>query len=221
MLRTMRTVLWAALLGWAIVSALVALFVRGWLRERYKRQPLEASRAMELLRPGRGWLHPVREILERFRLESGNTVLELGPGPGYFSVEASRIVGPSGRVVCLDIQRDMIAILNDRLRTEGAGNADPVVGDATRLPLAGDSVDKAFLFAVLGEIPDRPAALGELRRVLRPGAVLGFSETLTDPDYIFMASLDDLCRAFGFERLEERGVLLGYTMTFRAPRNRG
>ncbi len=120
-------------------------------------------------------------------------------------------------MLCLDLQPGMAAILRERLRTEGASAAIPVVGDAMRLPLASGSVDKAFLVAMLGEIPDRPAALAELRRVLKPGGVLGFSETMSDPDYAFMSELEDLCRAYGFKRLETRGQLLGYTMTFRAP----
>ena len=68
-----------------------------------------------------------------------------------------------------DIQREMIIGLLKRLDRHGAANAHPMVGDATSLPLADDSVDAAFLVTVLGEIPDRPRALRELRRVLKPG----------------------------------------------------
>ena len=107
---------------------------------------------------------PVRQTLDRFNLDEGDTALELGPGPGYFSIEASRMIGPTGRLLCLDIQPGMAVILRERLRAEGS-DGQLVVGDAIQLPLAGGSVDKAFLVAMLGEIPDRPAALAELRRV--------------------------------------------------------
>jgi len=81
--------------------------------------------------------------------------------------------------------------------------------------LAGDCVDRAFLVAVLGELPDRVAALRDLWRVLKPGAEVGFSETLTDPDYVSQRTLRDLCRAVGFEEVSCHREVLGYTMIFR------
>ncbi|MGB6836840.1 MAG: methyltransferase domain-containing protein [Dehalococcoidia bacterium] len=159
----------------------------------------------------------MRSTLEKFRLKAGDTVLELGPGPGYFSVEGSRMVGPEGRLVCLDIQPPMIGVLRQRLEEQQVANAHPMVGDAVNLPLADSSVDVAFLVAVLGEVPDRPGAMAELRRVLRPGGVVSFMETLTDPDYMFQDSLRDLCRASGFDILDHSRQFLGYTMCFTAP----
>jgi ubiquinone/menaquinone biosynthesis C-methylase UbiE len=111
----------------------------------------------------------------------------------------------------------MLGLLGQRLGEHGIANAHPLVGDALNLPLAENSVDAAFLVAVLGEVPDRPRALAEIRRVLKPGSVLSFMETLTDPDYMFQDSLRDLCRASGFEYLDEGGQFLGYTMCFSAP----
>lgn len=213
-MRVLKVLLAVLLVGWALLS----IYVFNWLRERYGRGgPIPASQAGTLLHPLRRWIHPVRLTLEKFRLKPGDTVLELGPGPGYFTVEASRMVGPEGRVICLDIQREMIALLRGRLDEQGVANAHPVVGDATRLPLSDRSVDAAFLVAVLGEIPDRPAALRELRRVMKPGGVLSFTESLTDPDYVFQDSLRDLCRASGFEELARSREVTGYTMCFAAP----
>jgi len=191
--------------------------VVGWYVERYRRRgPMPFAEAGTLRSPLRGLIHPVRRTLTRAHVEPGATVLELGPGTGYFSVEASRIIGPGGRLLCLDIQPPMLAELSGHLRDAGVTNAGLLLGDATRLPLAGDSVDTVYLVAVLGEIPDRPQALRELRRVLRRGGVLSITETLTDPDYQFEDSVRDVCRAVGFDPLEHVRGLLGYTMTFRA-----
>jgi len=111
----------------------------------------------------------------------------------------------------------MLAELAGHLRDAGVTNAGLLLGDATRLPLADDSVASAYLVAVLGEIPDRPQALAELRRVLRSGGVLSITETLTDPDYQFEDTVRDVCRATGFEPLEHIRGLLGYTMSFVSP----
>jgi SAM-dependent methyltransferase len=217
-MRALRVALVVLLAGWSILSLLVTVFVVQLLRERYRGGgPMPFSEAEHLLQPRRRWIHPVRPTLERFRLKPGDTVLELGPGPGYFTIEAGGMVGAGGRVLCLDIQPEMVGMLGQRLEEHRIANAHPLVGDALNLPLADSSLDGAFLVAVLGEVPDRPAALAELRRVLKPGGVLSFMETLTDPDYMFQDSLRDLCQASGFEFLDGGGQLLGYTMCFTAP----
>ena len=207
-----------AVYGLVALWALLSLYVFVWLRERYGRGgPIPVSQAGTLLHPLRGWLQPVRPILDKFGLERGATVLELGPGPGYFTVEAARMAGPEGQIICVDLQPGMLQMLAGRLEEASVTNAQPLAGDATRLPLADGSVDAAYLVTVLGEIPDRVQALRELQRVLKPGGLLSFSESLTDPDYVFQASLRDLCRAMGFRELSCSGERLGYTMTFAAP----
>ncbi|TAK66321.1 MAG: methyltransferase domain-containing protein, partial [Dehalococcoidia bacterium] len=205
-------------LAWAAVSAVAAVLVAVWMRERYGRGgPFPARDALALLNRQRRRLHPVEETVRFFRIKPGDTVLEIGPGPGYFSIEAARVAGAGGRVVCLDVQPGMIAVLDERLRQERAVNARPLVGDATRLPLADRSVDAAFFVFVLGEIPDRPAAMGELRRVMKPGGAVSVMETWTDSDYQLEASVEDLFRAYGFEPRERRRRLLGFARGFVAP----
>ncbi len=205
------------LLAWAVITLPLIWMARVWIRERYGRGgPFPASAANALLNPLRRRIHPAREMLERFGLGPGQTALELGPGPGYFTIEASRLTGEGGRVICLDIQPGMIARLRERLAEANVQNARLMVGDATKLPLKDGCVDTAFLVTVLGEVPDRLAALAELRRVMKPGGVLSFAETLTDPDYMLKDTLRDLCRARGFAYVDEHGHFLGYSMRFAA-----
>ena len=206
-------------LRWLVRGFLLfgGFYLVNWYLVRYQRRgPMPFAEAGTLHNPLRGLIHPVRRTLERAHVEPGATVLEVGPGTGYFSVETSGMIGGGGRLLCLDIQRPMLAELAEHLREAGVINADLLLGDATSLPLADDSVDSAYLVAVLGEVPDRPQALQELRRVLRRGGVLSITETLTDPDYQLEDSVRDVCRAVGFEPLEHVRGLLGYTMTFRA-----
>jgi ubiquinone/menaquinone biosynthesis C-methylase UbiE len=211
--------LWSLVIGWHLVLLLAGAYVWMWVRDRYSgRGPMPyALAAFSLHNPLRPLIHPVRRTLERSHVQPGATVLELGPGTGYFSIEASRIIGAGGRLLCLDIQRPMLVDLTDRLRQAGVANADLILADATRLPLSDNVVDAAYLVTVIGEVPDRPQALRDLRRVLRQGAVLSFTESLTDPDYQLEDSLRDVCRASGFEPLEHMPGLLGYTMNFTVP----
>ena len=167
-----------------------------WFSERRKREVLPAHQAQILLIPLRRFFMPVAQTLDRFGVTAGRTVLELGPGPGYYSVEASARLGSGGRLLCLDLQRGMLERLRERLPPT-ATNVDLVVADATALPLRDACADSAFLVTVLGEIPDQAAALGELRRVLRPGGSLGFAETLVDADIVWARDLRRLCGSAG------------------------
>lgn len=214
-MRAIRRLVWLLLVGWAAASIGFIYGVRKWYEEREGRGgPIPVRQAGLLLTPLRARINPPRGTLEWFSIRPGQTVLELGPGPGYFTPEAARMVAPGGRVVCIDLQPGMLHLLRDRLRERQVTNAAPVAGEASRLPLADWSVDVAFLVSVLGEIPDRPAALRELRRVLRPGGTLGFLETLGDPDYVFVDTMKDLCRACGFELTKHERGWYGYLMTF-------
>jgi ubiquinone/menaquinone biosynthesis C-methylase UbiE len=112
---------------------------------------------------------PVRRTLERFGLRTGDTVLELGPGPGYYTAEASMMVGAAGRILCLDLQPEMLDMLRARLDEKGVRNA-PGGGGRLRLPLADGWWTRRFRDGAR-EIPDRPGALRELP-VLKPGGTL-------------------------------------------------
>ena len=217
-MRALRRLVWFLLFGWAVVSIGFIIGLRRWYQEREGRGgPIPVSQAGLLLDPLRFRFIPPKPIVDGFGLAHGQTVLELGPGPGYFTPEASAAVGSNGRVICVDLQPGMLALLRDRLQDQHVENARLVAGDATRLPLADRSVDAAFLVTVLGEIPDRPAALIELSRVLKPGGRLCFVEMLGDPDYVAIDTMKDLCRAFHFELIDHQRRWYGYSMTFAAP----
>jgi ubiquinone/menaquinone biosynthesis C-methylase UbiE len=198
-------------IAWAAASALFFY----WLSQRYKgTRACPYSWRWILDNLPRRVVHPLRSTVDGFHINRGRTVLELGPGTGYFTVEVASRLGPEGRLVCVDIQPKMIAALRRRLQREAVTNALPLVGNALALPLAGRSLDCAFLVTVLGEVPDRLKALAELRRVLKPGGVLSITESLPDPDHQFPDVVRDLCRASGFRLLEHHRRFFGFTMNF-------
>lgn len=109
----------------------------------------------------------------------GMTVLEPGPGMGFFTLELARLVGPSGRVVAIDIQSRMLDGL--RRRAAKAGVADRVT---TRLAqpdslsvndLAGQA-DFVFAFAVVHELPSARTFFADAAASLRPGGALLLAE---------------------------------------------
>jgi SAM-dependent methyltransferase len=168
------------------------------------------------------WLvdNPVRcyymgPVLDRMGIRPDERVLELGPGPGIFTVKAAHRVGPEGRLVAVDIQPEMIAQVQKRVREAGLANVETQVSDAYHLPLDDESVDRAFLVTVLPEIPDRQRALAELRRVLKPDGVLSITEEFLDPDYPLARTTIRWAKEAGFELAERHGNWWVYTLNFR------
>lgn len=157
----------------------------------------------------------VLPVLDRVGIRAEDRVLELGPGPGIFTLEAARRAGPKGRLCAADIQPEMIAQLKKRMLGSGLNNIDIQVGDAHHLPLADKSVDKAFLVTVLAEIPEPVRALTELHRVLAPGGRLSVTEEFWDPDYPRAETTTRWAEAAGFELEARHGNWWLYTLNFR------
>lgn len=144
----------------------------------------------------------------------GMRALEIGPGGGYVTEAAVERLGPDGRLVCLDIQPDMLRQVRVRL---GSRAPALVCGSGSSLPLRERAFDHVFLIAVLGEIPDKNETLRECYRVLRPGGTLAVTESFPDPDYVRRALLTRLARRAGFVAAEHTSSLAGYTQRLRRP----
>jgi ubiquinone/menaquinone biosynthesis C-methylase UbiE len=90
-------------------------------------------------------------------IREGQTVLEPGPGMGFFTLELARLVGPRGRVVAVDVQAKMLAKLKRRAATAGlAERIEARLAPADSLGVADLSglVDFTLAFAVIHELPD-------------------------------------------------------------------
>ena len=131
-----------------------------------------------LASPLRRWFDNPTRLLAPY-VRDGMTVLEPGPGMGFFTLELARLVGPSGRVVAPEIQPRMIAGL--KRRAARAGLADRVEArNASRDSLGVDDlagkVDFALAYAVVHEIPDTARFFKETAAALKPGGSLLLAE---------------------------------------------
>jgi ubiquinone/menaquinone biosynthesis C-methylase UbiE len=157
----------------------------------------------------------MRPVLDRVGIQPGECVLELGPGPGAFTLDAAQRAGPEGQIIAVDIQPEMITQLEKRVREANLTNVETHVASAYELPLENESIDRAFLVTVLPEVPDQNRALSELRRVLKPGGQLSITEEFIDPDYPFPAETIRRVEAAGFELEQRFGSFWVYTVNFR------
>jgi arsenite methyltransferase len=116
-------------------------------------------------------------------LQPGETVLDIGSGPGFMADEMAAEVGPDGAVHGVDPSEAMLAIARRR-----ETRVDYAIGDAVSLPYADETFDAAIATQVYEYVPDMPAALAEARRVLRPGGRLLILDT--DWDAVVWHSTD-------------------------------
>jgi ubiquinone/menaquinone biosynthesis C-methylase UbiE len=164
----------------------------------------------------RFWVQAPRPIITRARLARvlralpGERLLEIGPGSGYYTLDIAAWVGPEGRVKIYDLQQKFLDHTMARASERAIDNLTPTRGDATVLPYASETIDAVVLTAVLGEIPDRAAALAEIRRVLRPGGRLVVGELFGDPHFTTLGSLIREASGVGLNLQEWRGIRLGY-----------
>jgi ubiquinone/menaquinone biosynthesis C-methylase UbiE len=130
-----------------------------------------------LILPIRRLQHDPARLLAPY-IREGMTVLEPGPGMGYFTLELARRVGPAGRVIAVDIQPKMLAAL--RRRAAKAGLLPRVeIREARPASLGIDDVtgaDFALAFAVVHEMPDPESFFAQMARALKPGAGLLLAE---------------------------------------------
>ena len=126
------------------------------------------------------------QVLDRAGVAPGMHALEVGPGPGMYTVALAKRVassGEDGRVTCVEIQPQMIEMLRERLRAAEVRNVEVIQGDGQRIPLSDGTFDLIFLVDVVGEILDKPTFFSECTRVLKPGGILAVTEQISDPDF--------------------------------------
>jgi len=114
-------------------------------------------------------------LLDRLALEPGQKVLDVACGPGTVARAAARRVGPTGQVTGVDFSPAMLAIARGKSPVDNGAPIEYFEGPADKLDLPDDDVDVVTCQHGLQFFPDRPAALAEMRRVLRPNGRLGIA----------------------------------------------
>lgn len=158
-----------------------------------------------------------RAIIDHLDLEPGMDVADIGCGPGRLTLPLARRVGTRGTVVALDAQQGMLARVCEKARAAGAENITlehAKVGDAA---LPRDHFDRALLVTVLGEIPDRPAAMRVAFDALKPGGRLAVTEVIFDPHFQPQSRVKRLATDAGFRKQAVYGSRFAYTMVLEKP----
>jgi len=124
-------------------------------------------------------------VLRAAGLRPGQRVLEVGCGPGFFTVPAAEIVGKEGSVRAIDVNPLAVERVRGKIQQAGVSNAEAARADAARTGLPDGSFDLVFVFGLARPIGRLEAIWAELHRVLKPGGVLSIEGRLYPPDELF------------------------------------
>lgn len=203
-------------LGLLAVLVLVGLW---WRREGARRAiPCPSWLGWALDHPLWERISGAHTILERIGIQPGERVLDVGAGTGRLAIPAALLVSVNGQVAAVDIQPAMLNRLTERAEQAGITNLKVYHMDISgEVSLEPESFDRAWLVTVLGEIPDKQAALRNIYRSLKPGGILSISEALPDPHYQTHNAILALGRSAGFEPVRYWGNFISYTQNFIKP----
>jgi ubiquinone/menaquinone biosynthesis C-methylase UbiE len=118
-------------------------------------------------------------------LQPGQLVLEVGCGPGFFTIPAARIVGEKGNVIAIDVNPLTIEHVKRKIRTQGGINAKTFLADAAQTNLSDQSFDLVFVFGFAHPIGDMEAIWSELHRLLKSEGILSIEGRLRPPRELF------------------------------------
>jgi len=183
--------------------------------KRFVHRPIPAFAARFIDTPIRRRFQQPKMVVDWIDIREGMWVLEVGPGPGTFTIEAAKRVGERGKFFAIDIQQDIISRLDARLQSERLMTVTTRVTSADNLPFPDRTFDRVFMVAVLGEIPDKHKAISEFKRVLKDDGLLAIGELLPDPDYPRQKTVIKWCNDANLELVNKHGNILHYLLTFK------
>ncbi len=156
-------------------------------------------------------------IVRQLQIQPGMKVLDAGCGPGRVTLPLARAVGAQGQVLAVDLQPAMLEQVAAKARTQGLENVRTQAAALGQGLLAAEQHDRAVMAAVLGEIPDRQAALADIFQSLCPGGLLAVAELVFDPHFQRRTSVEKLAGEAGFIPHSFHGHAAAYLLVLQRP----
>jgi ubiquinone/menaquinone biosynthesis C-methylase UbiE len=144
--------------------------------------------------------------LEIAGLKPGQRVVEVGCGPGFFTIPAAKMVGENGLIYAIDINHRAIKRVEEKMRKYGVDNIKPILGNAASTELEDSSVDLVFIFGLRYIAGGLSNLVSEMYRILRPGGLLSFEKITGSDDKL----VEEVERA-GFAKTVRKGRIFVFT----------
>lgn len=118
------------------------------------------------------------KLLKEMGVKEGQKVLDVGCGPGFFTIPASEIVGDDGFVFALDVLPLMIEKLKHKVKNNNITNVKPILTNAKYTRLKSGSIDVVIIIDTIADLDDLDNVLKEMHRVLKLDGILSVYEGL-------------------------------------------
>jgi ubiquinone/menaquinone biosynthesis C-methylase UbiE len=163
--------------------------------------------------PLRRLFHDPERLLAPY-VKTGMTAADIGCGMGFFSIGMAKLVGPGGRVIAVDLQPKMLAVLERRARRVGV--ADRIILHCCRKDGLGIEVKADFVLAfwMAHEVSDMRRFFAELQTLLKPDGRLLLAEPKLHVSRSSLAQTLAVCREAGLHLLDEPSVNLSSAFLF-------
>jgi len=201
----------ATLAGAASLTAVISASI--WWRRNPSACPYGQRWSVQLPHP----LITRDRLLEALAPLAGESLLEVGPGTGYYSLDVAEALGSEGSLDIFDLQQRMLDHTMAGAAVRGIENIRPTQGTAQELPYETTVFHGAFLVTTLGEIPDQAAAMHELARVVRPGGRIVIGELVGDPHWVSPKTIHGHADGAGLTVERRIGPWLGSFTVLRKP----
>lgn len=170
--------------------------------------------AFTLLIPLRNIFLSPKQLIKRLELKDDLKVMEVGPGPGYFSLEVAKKL-THGRMVLADIQQEMLDYAKKRIDKKALTNVEYYRCDGKTFQFPDNTFDRIYLVTVIGEVENKDDYIREFFRLLKKDGILSISELAGDPDKMSIDELKSLTGKHGFSFYNIFGNKKNYTVNFR------
>jgi ubiquinone/menaquinone biosynthesis C-methylase UbiE len=162
----------------------------------------------------RRWLQDPQKILTPY-IKEGMAVLDIGCGPGFFSIELAHLVGKSGRVIASDLQEGMLQKLKKKIQgTELEERITLHKSEKNKIGLS-DEIDFVLAFYMIHEIPNQEELFNEIKSILKPKGELFIVEP---PFHVSRKGFEGTiqkAREAGFTLVERPKVRFGRTVVLK------
>jgi precorrin-6B methylase 2 len=158
-------------------------------------------------------------IIEHLGLQPGMAVIDVGCGPGRLTIPLAKQVGEQGEVVAMDMQAGMLDRARQKAEESKLKNIRFLHAGVGEGRLETNQFDRALLVTVLGEIPDREAALKEIFDSLKAGGILSVTEIMFDPHFQGRHTVARLAELAGFRPTAFFGNRIAYTLHLAKPKD--
>jgi ubiquinone/menaquinone biosynthesis C-methylase UbiE len=145
-------------------------------------------------------------LLEAAGLKSGQKVVEVGCGPGFFTIPAAKMVGEKGLIYAVDVNHLAIKRVEEKIQKHELSNIRPILGNAAKSGLPDNSIDLVFIFGLRYIAGGLSNLVSEMHRILKAGGILSLERTMGSNDKLVKE-----VEGAGFVETEKKGRIFIFT----------